>query len=134
MGNLTDGIYRIGVESMEAYLANPEDTYLVLARGWDEAQIFEVQCTNGDNYTIRQASSDLYLGYEGVPDTFERVALRSDRREWKITDGPTPGTFTIAALGSHLTLGLHPALVYPPLIALSPMFSEDRGWTFETAK
>ncbi len=61
----------------------------------------------------------------------QRVRVSGQPSEWRIIDGPQSGTFTIGAPDSGLTLGLHPALVFPPLIALSPSFGEDKGWSLE---
>ncbi|WP_107248156.1 hypothetical protein [Carbonactinospora thermoautotrophica] len=91
-------------------------------------QTWEVRRTSSGTYTIRQGSSGPFVGYEGDPDGIQPVRLLPDRREWEITDGPRPGTLTVAAPGSDgpLTLGLYPARIYPPMVALSPTFAEDQ--------
>lgn len=70
-------------------------------------------------------------GYDGDPDRFEPARPFPEPREWRIERGPNPETIIIGLVNDELTLGLHPALIYPPMVALSPIFGLDRGWTFE---
>ncbi|WP_230204875.1 RICIN domain-containing protein [Parafrankia elaeagni] len=129
--NVVDGIYRISING-EQLLTNTGNGPTVLLPENGRGQEWEIQNTGNGTYTIRNASSPEFLGFEGEPDTFEPVRPRPEPREWRIEEGPRPGTFNIAVVDNNeLTLGLHPALIYPPLIALSPIFREDRGWNLQ---
>jgi hypothetical protein len=136
MASVSDGTYRISIDGRQFLtVLDWVDKNTVVLTADPGQQLWQVRRTANGGYTIRQDATDLYLGYEGQPDTFERVRLLPDQREWNITDGPEEGTVTIAAPGGGepLTLGLSPALVYPPMVALSPAQRQDRGWTLQPA-
>ncbi|KQC38088.1 hypothetical protein [Frankia sp. ACN1ag] len=139
MGKIADGVYRIRIDGRENLtLSSPDRNNIFLLPGEGPGQEWEIQQTgngsNGNNtYTIRQASAPLFVGFDGSPDVFERVRPLPEAREWRIVDGPRPGTVTIGVVENDLTLGLHPALIFPPLVALSPVFDEDRGWSLQPA-
>jgi hypothetical protein len=134
MASVSDGTYRISINGQQ-FLTVLSERMVILIPDDAGRQLWQVRRTDNGGYTIRQDTTDLYLGYEGEPDTFEPVRLLPDRREWNITDGPDEGTVTIAAPGGGepLTLGLSPALIYPPMVALSPAQRQDRGWTLQSA-
>jgi hypothetical protein len=134
MASVSDGTYCISIDGRQ-FLTALSESHVVVVPDDSGRQMWQVRRADNGGYTIRQDTTDLYLGYEGEPDTFERVRLLPDRREWNITDGPEEGTVTIAAPGGDepLTLGLHPALIFPPMVALSPAQRQDRGWTLQPA-
>lgn len=133
MGSVSDGTYRISIHGQQ--FLTTLGKRVVLLPDDSGAQLWQVRRTDNGGYTIGQDTNDLYLGYEGEPNTFEPVQLLPDRREWNITDGPDDGTVTIVAPGGDepLTLGLSPILIYPPMVALSPAYGQDRGWTLQPA-
>ncbi|WP_163552732.1 hypothetical protein [Candidatus Frankia alpina] len=139
MGKIADGVYRIRIDGRDNLtLSSPDRNNIFLLPGEGPGQEWEIrQSGNGQNgdstYTIRQTSAPLFVGFEGSPDVFERVRPLPEPREWRITDGPRPGTVNIGVVENELTLGLHPALIFPPMVALSPVFGEDRGWALEPA-
>ncbi|EIV91275.1 hypothetical protein FraQA3DRAFT_0710 [Frankia sp. QA3] len=128
---MNDGIYRITLDGRQILTAAGGDN-LVLLPERTSRQEWQVQRTDNETWVIRRGDSSQFLGFDGDPDTFERVRLFGQPREWRIIDGPRPGTFTIGVPNNELTLGLHPALIFPPLVALSPVFNEDNGWSFES--
>ena len=133
MASVSDGTYRISINGQQFLTA--DDGRAVLLPGDGDGQVWQIRRTDKGGYTIRQDNADRYLSYEGKPNVFEPVQLLPDQREWNITDGPDKGTVTIAAPGGDesLTLGLHPALIFPPMVALSPPQQQDRGWTLHPA-
>lgn len=133
MASVSDDTYHISIDNQQFLTVLSEDMVVLVPDS--KRQSWQVRRTGNGGYTIRQDTSDLYLGYEGEPDTFEAVRLLPDRREWNITDGPEEGTFTIAAPGGDepLTLGLSPVLIFPPMVALSPTQRQDLGWTLRPA-
>lgn len=120
MVNVSDGTYRISIYGRQFLTA--ENRRVVVLPDDSGQQLWQVRRSDNGGYTIRRDTTDLYLSYEGEPNTFEPVRLLPDRREWSITDGPEEGTVTIAAPGGEepLTLGLSPILIFPPMVALSP--------------
>jgi hypothetical protein len=139
VGSIADGVYRISIDGRDNLrLSSPDRNNILLLPGEGPGQVWEIRNSgNGGNgngtYTIRRTSDPLFVGYDGDPDVFERVRPLPEPREWRITEGPRPGTFTIGVVDNELTLGLHPALIFPPLVALSPAFAEDRGWALQPA-
>jgi hypothetical protein len=137
VNTIADGMYRISIDGRENLtLSSPDRNNIFLLPGDAPGQEWEIRNTgNGSNgnstYTIRRSADPLFVGFDGDPDVFERVRPLPEPREWRITEGPRPGTFTIGVVENELTLGLHPALIFPPLVALSPMFREDRGWALQ---
>ncbi|KQC38149.1 hypothetical protein [Frankia sp. ACN1ag] len=131
MAGVNDGIYRITLDGRQILTA-ASGSNVVLLPEQSGQQEWQVQRADNETWVIRQANSPRFLGFDGEPETFERVQVLPRPREWRITDGPEPGTFTLGVPDNQLTLGLHPALIYPPLLALSPIFGEDRGWSFES--
>ncbi|MEV0119787.1 hypothetical protein AB0H77_42130 [Streptomyces sp. NPDC050844] len=135
MASLSDGTYHISVDD-QMFITRRERFDLALASESSETAKLEVRRTESGTYTITLDSTPLHLSFVGEPEVFKRVVLGPEPREWNISAGPGEGTFTIAAIGSseRLTLGIHPALINPPMIGLSPDFGEDRGWNFHEAK
>jgi len=133
MASVSDGVYRISLYGQQFLTGTGQDRPVVLLPDDAEGQVWVIRRTGKGGYTIKLGDADRYLSYEGEPDVFEPVRLLADQREWNITDGPEEGTVTIAAVGSDLTLGLSPVLVFPPWVALSPPQRQDRGWTLEPA-
>ncbi|WP_462188208.1 MULTISPECIES: hypothetical protein [unclassified Frankia] len=131
MASVIDGIYRISIAGQQTLTDVGGGNLVLLPDGDGDGQVWQVQRADDDTYTIRKPSGGAFVGFDGDPDAFERVRVLPEPREWKIAAGPQSGTFTIGVPDNELTLGLHPALIYPPLVALSPIFSEDRGWIFE---
>lgn len=128
---VVDGIYRIGIDNEHLLTIEGKNPVRLLPQN-GRGQEWEVKSIGNGTYTIRGAEGQEFLGFDGAPDTFEPVRPCPEAREWRIEPGPRPGTFTIGVVDDQsLTLGLHPALIYPPLIALSPIFREDRGWALE---
>ena len=132
MANVADGNYRISIYGQQFVTAENSRVVLLPDNGGAE-QVWQIRRTGSGDYTIRQNTADLHLGYEGEPDPFEPIQVLPERREWNITDGPEEGTVTIAAPGAPLTLGLSPLLIHPPMVALSPPDQRDRGWTLQPA-
>ncbi len=139
MSAISDGVYRISIDGRDNLtLSSPDNRNLFLLPGEGPGQDWEIRNSgngsNGDStYTIRRASGPQFVGFKGEPDVFERVLPQPEPHEWRISEGPRPGTFTIGVVDNELTLGLHPALIFPPLVALSPVFAEDRGWALTPA-
>ncbi|MCM3923737.1 hypothetical protein ND748_18955 [Frankia sp. AiPs1] len=131
MPGVNDSVYRITLDGRQFLTAAGGGNAVLLPERTDR-QAWEVQQTEKETWVIRPANSSSFLGFDGEPDTFERVRVFGQPSEWRIIDGPQSGTYTIGVPDSGLTLGLHPALVFPPLIALSPVFGEDKGWSFES--
>lgn len=130
VATVTDGVYRIGLDNNQFLTAEGRDRSVILPEN-GRGQEWEVRRTDNDTYTIQQTSDQLFLGFDGDPDTFELVRPFPQPREWRIEQGPRPGSFVIGAVDSDLTVGLHPALIYPPMVALSPIFRQDQGWKFQ---
>jgi hypothetical protein len=136
VSGIADGVYRISIDGRDNLtLTSPDRNNIFLLPGEGPGQEWEIKRAGDGNgtYTIRRAADPLFVGFEGDPDVFERVRPLPEPREWRITEGPRPGTFTIGVVDNPLTLGLHPALIFPPLVALSPVFDEDRGWALQPA-
>ncbi|WP_329468365.1 hypothetical protein [Streptomyces sp. NBC_01431] len=144
MGTVPDGIYHIKLGDQQ-FLTIGQEGAVTLVPAQDEGQTFEVRCTRGDNYAISRSSSiwpSPFVCYDGAPAApydGARVRLRvSDFPpcEWKITQGPQPGTLTIAVAGDGqpLTIGIAPMTIYPPFLQLTSSSGKDLGWTFEDAK
>jgi hypothetical protein len=135
MASVSDGTYRISINRQQFLTAESQYRPVVLVPDDSGQQLWQVRRSDNGGYTIRQDNTGLCLSYEGEPNTFEPVRLLPDQREWNITDGPDKGTVTIAALVGEepLTLGLSPALIFPPMVALSPAQRQDQGWTLQPA-
>ncbi|MEV7753754.1 hypothetical protein [Streptomyces griseofuscus] len=142
MGTLSFGVYRIftGSAGPEArYLTAGEDGVTVLPSGAAPAreQEFSVEVRE-DGRAAVQIPARLFpsrsLSYK-EPEKGQRVILgpMSDfpTREWKITEGLQPGTFTIGVVGDGQSLVMVPSskAVFPPEVELAP--SDEGGWTFE---
>ncbi len=133
MAGVQDGIYRITLDGRQILTAVGGSNVVLLADRSGQ-QEWQVQQADNETWLIRQANSPRFLGFGGEPETFGRVQVLEQPREWRITNGAQAGTFAIGVPDNELTVGLHPALIYPPLIALSPIFGEDRGWSFESVE
>ncbi|MFF9477181.1 hypothetical protein ACF1E9_31795 [Streptomyces roseolus] len=142
MGTLSSGVYRIftGTAGPEAqYLTASEEGVTVAPKGAapEREQEFSVEVRE-DGLAAIQSPARLFpsrsLSYR-EPEKGERVVLGrlSDfpTREWKITEGSKPGTFTIAVAGDEqsLVVALSSRSIFPPQLELAP--SDEEGWTFE---
>jgi hypothetical protein len=88
MASVSDGTYRISINGQQ-FLTVLSERMVVLIPDDAGRQLWQVRRTDNGGYTIRQDTTDLYLGYEGEPDTFEPVRLLPDRREWISPTGQT---------------------------------------------
>ncbi|EFC81930.1 RICIN domain-containing protein [Parafrankia sp. EUN1f] len=133
MGNsvISDGIYRISLDGQQNITSNGRGPAVLLPEN-GRGQEWEIKGSGDGRYTIRNASAQEFLGFDGAPDPFEPVQAFPQARTWRIDEGPRPGSVVIGVTENDLlTLGLHPALIFPPMIALSPVFRQDRGWQLQ---
>lgn len=145
MATMTDGLYRISlihslfltgaagtpIASIMSITLLPSDETNAETNA---QQRWEIRRTEGGDYTIRHANTGQYASYDTDPSLpFRAVRLSTQQCTWTIADGPEENTVTLGAPGTDLTLGLSPLAVYPPLVALSPRYEQDRGWTLHPA-
>jgi hypothetical protein len=75
------------------------------------------------------------VGFEGDPDPNEPARGYPEPREWRLTAGEAPDTFTIGVPGTELRLAQSPLRIFPPFVALTPPFiPEYQTWTFRSVE
>lgn len=69
------------------------------------------------------------------PDPNEPARGYPEPREWQLTAGEAPDTFTIGVPGTELRLAQSPLRIFPPFVALTPPFiPEYQTWTFRSVE
>jgi hypothetical protein len=133
MTHIGEGVYRISIDGRSFLTVDDQDRVVLLDEEEQNAQRWEIGRTAGGQYTIRQPDTGRYLSCSDPAQPFELVGMSAQEHTWTIADGPTAGAVTIGAPGTDLTLGLSPLLIYPPMVAVSPPYDMDGGWTLAPA-
>ena len=128
-----EGVYRISIDGRSFLTAADQDRVVVLDEDEQNAQRWEIGRSDGGQFTIRPTDTGLYLSCSDPAQPFELAGMSAQPYTWAIADAPTAGAVTIGAPGTDLTLGLSPLLIYPPMVAVSPPYEMDRGWTLTPA-
>lgn len=141
MASVPDGVYWVSFtgEQLLSPLGsggNPGmPTVLLPPTGEPGLQQWQVQRTDNGTSTIRNLRTGMYLGFDGDPDQYEMARLYPEPREWQLTAGGEPNTFTIGVPDTDMRLGLSLLRIWPPHLALMPSLGDEyQAWTFRSVE
>ena len=138
MVTVTEGVYRISLDNQLFLTVTFDNRLGLLPADSSNLNNWEIRRSDKGNYTIKRAGIDQYAGYGDTAEPFEPIRLSTQPCEWTITDGDGDrenavviGVPASVTKGEELTLGIAPMRIYPPLVALSPLYPLDRPWTLQ---
>ena len=137
MVTVTEGVYRISLDNQLFLTVTFDNRLGLLPANSSNLNNWEIRRSDKGNYTIKRA------GMTSMPGTATRPSPLNPSTclpslEWTITDGDGDrenavviGVPASVTKGEELTLGIAPMRIYPPLVALSPLYPLDRPWTMQ---
>ncbi|MFD7937196.1 hypothetical protein ACFV4T_22150 [Streptomyces sp. NPDC059755] len=135
MAALTNGLYQIlftNEQLLTAPDARPNAPLMLLPQEGGLHQEWKVTSKGGDAYTISLPDGLMHVSYDGEPDMHEPALLRVEPREWNLIPGQEPDTYQIAVVDAPMRLGLSLLRIYPPRIALAPVYGDQyQAWIFK---